>query len=76
MNPAEAEQLLSISWIKYLGYFITIVLATSAITNLVRVYTKEKNVSFIHFRNALVILAVGLLLVEWKNDWPLLRSLF
>lgn len=76
VNPTGMEELMSIPWIKYGGLFLNVVLFVSAVTNLVRVYQKDKEVTVIHLRNAIILLVVTTILIEWKNDWPLLRSLF
>ncbi|MDA3129149.1 hypothetical protein ACFPTR_03125 [Aliibacillus thermotolerans] len=76
VNPAGAEELFSIPWIKFGGLFINIVLFVSAVTNLLRIYHKEKEVRLVHLKNAIILLVIVTFLIEWKNDWPVIRSLF
>lgn len=76
VNPAGAEELFSIPWIKFGGQFINIVLFVSAVTNLLRIYHKEKEVRLVHLKNAIILLVIVTFLIEWKNDWPVIRSFF
>lgn len=76
VNPAGAEELFSIPWIKFGGQFINIVLYVSAVTNLLRIYHKEKEVRLVHLKNAIILLVIVTFLIEWKNDWPVIRSFF
>lgn len=76
MNPDGAKQLFSVPWIKYSGIFINVVLFVSAVTNFIRIYCKDKEVRLAHLKNAIILLVIVTLFIEWKNDWPFIRSLF
>ena len=76
ISPAAADQYLTIPWINIPLKVLMFVLLIAAMTNFFRIQSKDKQAKGVHVRNAFFVSVFVMLLVDWKNGWPVVSSLF
>ncbi|SDH74948.1 hypothetical protein SAMN05192534_110122 [Alteribacillus persepolensis] len=76
ISPEAAEEIFTIPWLSVSVRLLMFVLLIAAMTNFFRMHAKEKQVRSAHLRNGLLVSIFGVLLVDWKNGWPIISSLF
>ncbi|SFL95161.1 hypothetical protein [Salibacterium qingdaonense] len=74
--PEVVEDIFTVTWFSVSLGLLMLILLSGAVTNMLRIHHKEKQVRFVHFRNGVLITIFGLLFFEWKNGWRVISSFF
>ncbi|SFL95177.1 hypothetical protein [Salibacterium qingdaonense] len=74
--PEVAEDLFTITWLSILLRIISFIAYIGTVTNVIRKLYKENQVRLVHFQIGVLVSIFGLLIVDWKSGWPIIRSFF
>ncbi|MFC2946756.1 hypothetical protein [Virgibacillus sediminis] len=76
VNPSAADQILTVPWINVSLKIFMFILLIASMTNFFRMQAKDEQAKLVHARNAFFTSVFIMVLVDWKNGWPVFSSFF